>query len=251
MNDIIEFLNRNLLKNISLIYFQQNNPVIYLKRIGESVVLKGTSDQDWTFISSNRPEELEIILDSFKEDDRYFASIESWMLPYFQSRWKMEWSLKANRYYLPDEVVISSQADIQIRRLRLDEAEYIYRHSEYQTYTSVDYLKMRIERGLSAGIEESGQLEAWVLTHDDLAIGTLHVLESARRKGFATILTHYMISKLRKQRVIPFVQIVPENTASIRLAEKIGFRFDREVSWMAVRKTKEKNQINWQTAVGN
>jgi len=235
---ITKHLEQERLRNISLLYFMQNNPVRYLKKINESVILKGTSDQDWIFISSNQPDELEIILDSFSETDKYFASLESWMLPYFQSRWEMEWSLTANRYYLPDEVVVSSPTAIQLRKLRPDEAEYIYRHSEYQTYTSVDYLKMRIEKGLSAGIEENGQLQAWVLTHDDLAIGTLHVLESARRKGFASILTQYMITELRKQRVIPFVQIVPENTSSIRLAEKIGFRFDREVSWLAIRKKK-------------
>jgi GNAT superfamily N-acetyltransferase len=155
----------------------------------------------------------------------------------------MEWMLTANRYYLPDEVAIKPPSDVRIRRLRAVEAQYIYSHSDYKTYTSVDYLKMRIEQGLSAGIEDTGELLAWVLTHDDLAIGTLHVLENARRNGFATVLTNYMICELRKKGIIPFVQIVPENTASIRLAERLGFRFDREVSWMAVSKKKEKSQI--------
>jgi len=240
MNAIIKYLKKDLLKNISLIYFQQNNPVMYLKREGNSVVLKGTSDQDWIFISSDQPEELKIILDSFDPTEKYFASIESWMLPFFHSRWEMKWALTANRYYLPDEVTLEPPADIKIRKLKAAEAEYIYRYSEYQTYTSADYLKTRIERGLSAGIEENGQLLAWVLTHDDLAIGTLHVLESARRKGYATVLTNYMISELRKKGIIPFVQIVPDNTASIRLAERSGFRFDREVSWLAIRKKKDK-----------
>ncbi|OGB63237.1 MAG: hypothetical protein A2Y94_07585 [Caldithrix sp. RBG_13_44_9] len=236
--EILVYLKKDLIKNISLLYFMQNNPVRYLKKIKNSVILKGTSDQDWIFISSNQPDELEIILDSFDQTDKYFASLESWMLPYFQSRWEMEWILTANRYYLPDEIAIEPQSDIQIRKLRAAEASYIYHHSEYQTYTSVDYLKMRIEKGLSAGIEENGELLAWVLTHDDLAIGTLHVLESARRKGFATVLTLYMVSELRKQGIIPFVQIVPENTASIRLAERFGFRFDREVSWLALKSKK-------------
>lgn len=239
---ITKYLEQDRLRNISLLYFMQNNPVLYLKKINESVILKGTSDQDWIFISSNQPAELEIILDSFNQTDKYFASLESWMLPYFRSRWEMEWSLTANRYHLPDEVTFTSPPATQMRKLRPVEAEYIYRHSEYQTYTSVDYLKMRIEQGLSAGIEENGQLQAWVLIHDDLAIGTLHVLENARRKGYATILTNYMICELRKQGIIPFVQIVPENTASIRLAERLGFRFDREVSWLAVSKTKDKRQ---------
>jgi len=235
---VTKHLEQDKIRNLSLLYFMQNNPIIYIKKINSSVVLKGTSDQDWIFISSSQPEELEIILDSFNETDKYFASLESWMLPYFQSRWEMEWSLTANRYYLSDEVDISLRTDIKIRKLRPDEAKYIYGHSEYQTYTSVDYLKMRIEQGLSAGIEGNGELLAWVLTHDDLAIGTLHVLDSARRKGYATDLTLYLVSELRKRGIIPFVQIVPENTASIRLAEKIGFRFDREVSWLAIKNKK-------------
>jgi 8-oxo-dGTP diphosphatase len=238
--EIEEYLNRDQIKNLSLIYFQQNNPVIYLKKTANSVVLKGSSDQNWIFISCYQPEELERILDSFKDDDRYFASLESWMLPCFKSRWEMEWILTASRYYLPDEISIEPPADIHLRKLRTAEAEYIYSHSEYQTYTSVDYLKTRIEKGLSAGIEENGQLLAWVLTHDDSAIGTLHVRESARRRGYASTLTQYMIFELRNRGIIPFVQIEPGNVASIKLAQKIGFRFDREVSWMALRKKKEK-----------
>lgn len=239
-DSIIRYLEQDRIKNLSMIYFLRNNPVIFSRRIGDSVVLKGTSDQDWIFISCSQPEELERILDSFKDDDRYFASLESWMLPYFKSRWKIEWILNANRYYLPDDISIEPPTGVTIRNLKASEAEYIYGYSEYQAYTSVDYLKMRIEQGLSAGIEENGQLLAWVLTHDDSAIGTLHVLECARRQGYASELTQYMIYEIRRLAIIPFVQIESKNNASIRLAQKLGFQFDREVSWLAGSKIKRR-----------
>jgi len=233
--EIITYLERDRIKNVSLLYFMQNNPVHYVKKIGDSVVLKGRSDQDWTFISCYQPTELVTILESLGRNDRYFASLESWMMPFFHSRFAIEWMLTTARYYLPEKVIVELPSHLPIRPLRAEEAAYIYEHSDYQSFTSVDYLKMRIENGPSAGIDQEGRLVAWILTHDDLAIGSLHVLESARRKGYAMLLTQYMIVKLRQQGIIPFVQIEPTNAASLKLVEKIGFRFDREVNWVALK----------------
>ncbi len=238
MNDtvrIITFLEQDKIKNLSLLYFMENNPVLSIKKIGDSVIVKGRSDQDWIFISCYEPTELVTILERLERNDRYFASLESWMMPFFHSRFTIEWILTTARYYLPEEIIVELPSHLPIRPLRPEEAVYIYEHSHYQNYTSVDYLKMRIENGPSAGIDHEDRLVAWILTHDDLAIGSLHVLESARRKGYAMLLTQYMIGKLRQQGIIPFVQIKTTNTASLKLVEKIGFRFDREVNWLALK----------------
>ncbi len=160
------------------------------------------------------------------------------MIPFFRSRFPIDWIFTAARYYLPDAITVELPPHLPIRPLRPEEADYLYRFSEYQSFTSIDYLKMRIEKGLSAGIDHEGRLVAWILTHDDLAIGSLHVLESERRKGYATLLTRYMVVKLRQQGVIPFAQIEPTNCASLKLVKKMGFQFDREVTWMAVKKIK-------------
>ena len=75
---------------------------------------------------------------------------------------------------------------------------------------------------------------AWAMTHDDSAIGFLHVLEAYRRQGFAYELTVYLIHQLRQQGKIPFVHIEETNLKSIHLAMKLGFRKDRRVHWFEI-----------------
>ncbi len=55
---IIDQLKKDQIKNLSLLYFLQNNPVHYVKKIGDAIFLKGRSDQDWIYISCYTPSEL-------------------------------------------------------------------------------------------------------------------------------------------------------------------------------------------------
>nr|MBP7462397.1 GNAT family N-acetyltransferase [Candidatus Delongbacteria bacterium] len=122
-----------------------------------------------------------------------------------------------------------------IRPLSQQDAAYLYENYLYQGVTSVDYIKDRIRYGPGAGIDQDGILVAWALTHDDSAIGMMHVLEPYRRRGYAYELTVWMIHRIRRLGRIPFVQIEEANIQSIQLALKLGFVPDRRVHWLEIR----------------
>ena len=56
---IIAFLQQDVIKNMNMLYFMENNPVHHLERIGDSVILRGQSDQRWVYISSPNEQELQ------------------------------------------------------------------------------------------------------------------------------------------------------------------------------------------------
>ena len=53
----------------------ENNPVHRLERLGNSVVLRGESDQRWVYISSPNEQELHAVVSTLTTDDKYFAVV--------------------------------------------------------------------------------------------------------------------------------------------------------------------------------
>lgn len=233
MDTIVSFLKQDEIKNMNMIYFLENNRIHSLERIGNSVLLRGESDQRWVYISSPDEQELHAVMKKLTKDDRYFAVIEDWMLPVLTNNKTLVWQLSTMKLVLPDHVTFPPSRT-PIVPLSVDDTQYLYEHSTYQHVTSAEYIRARIQKGLSAGIQELGQFVAWAMTHDDSAIGFLHVLDAYRRKGYAYDLTVYLIHKLRAQGRIPFVHIEETNIKSMNLAIKLGFRRDRRVHWLEI-----------------
>lgn len=124
---------------------------------------------------------------------------------------------------------------LEIRNLKIEDATYIYNNYDYQEFTSIEYISERIENGIGLGIYKDNKLVAWIITHDDGAIGFLNVLKEYRRKGYGMELTVAMIKKLRELGEVPFVHIEMDNKKSMNLALQIGFTKDRIVNWFEIR----------------
>jgi 8-oxo-dGTP diphosphatase len=231
---IIAWLQQDEIKNMNMLYFMENNLVHHLERIGNSVILRGESDQRWVYISSPNEQELHAVVSTLTKDDRCFAVIEDWMLPPLTADKTLVWQLSTMKLVLPAHVTFPQISHAHIAPLSVNDAEYLYEHSLYQGVVSPAYIRDRIQQGVSAGIHKDGQLVAWAMTHDDSAIGFLHVIEAYRRQGLAHELTVYLIHQLRQQGKIPFVHIEETNLKSIRLAMKLGFRKDRRVHWFEI-----------------
>ena len=102
-------------------------------------------------------------------------------------------------------------------------------------FTSTEYVKDRLARDISAGIIVDNKLVAWGFTHDDGALGFLHVLPEHRKKGYGMDIVRILIQMRQDEKKSVFCNIVPENTASIYLVKKLNFVFDRNVSWIKLK----------------
>lgn len=157
----------------------------------------GKSDKLWAYISSENKFELKKILNKFKFETKYFASLENWMVSVVTNNKDIDWKLKTYRYILPDNIDIETQTKL-VKYLDKTYSNYIYEHSNYQEFTSIDYIKDRINKGISLGLFVRGKLVAWGLTHDDGALGFLHVITEYRGNGYGKEIVKYLIKDKRQ-----------------------------------------------------
>jgi len=78
---IKRFLKKDIIRNLNMLYFMEDNPVHSLERTDDSVLMRGTSDHRWVYISSPDEQELLFLSARLTGEDRYFAVIEDWMHP--------------------------------------------------------------------------------------------------------------------------------------------------------------------------
>ena len=230
---IMKSLKKDRLGNINLINFIENNHITGIQHMGNSLLVRGKSDRNWIYIKCTTSRELSAIKGLLNEHDKYFAAIEDWMVPVLLKDEVVSWNVSMAQFYLPDDVDLPEPAH-QTTTLSEKDAGTVYDNSEYQEQISVEYIEDRIRTGISNGIYENNKLVAWGLTHDDGGLGSLHVLESARRKGYGSSITLALIREVRHANKIPFCYIEKGNDESINLVSKLGFIKHRNYHWFKI-----------------
>ncbi|RJP66235.1 MAG: GNAT family N-acetyltransferase [Ignavibacteriales bacterium] len=230
LKDIISILKGDLIRNVNLINFIEDNEILETHIVGNAIMVKGISDRTWIYFSCREETELNKLIVLLKPEDANFAILEDWMIPILKGKLELNVELTTIKYILRPDVVIPGNK-IQVEELFPDDATFIYMNYDYREFTNISYIKERIIKGISAGIRIHDKLAGWAITHDDGAIGMLHVLPEFRRQGLAKEITINMIEKLRALGKLPFAQIEEKNFKSIRLVENLGFVKDRRVSW--------------------
>ncbi|SHK52321.1 FR47-like protein [Clostridium cavendishii DSM 21758] len=221
-DEIIRLLLKDEIKNINLINFIKNCKDSKVYREGDSVLVRATTDQNWVYITSESYEEFIDLLKYVEKEDKAFFLTDEWMAEYITLNSNVEWTLPCMKLYIPMEKKLD-ECNFNMRKLTLKDSEYIFENYEYAKYTSFDYLKDRIENGLSLAIEEDNKIVGFSITHDDGAMGFMTVLKEYRRKNYAYYITVAMARKIREKGNLPFAHIEESNEKSMNLALKSGF----------------------------
>lgn len=229
--ELKSLLESKPLQSLPVMGFFENYQLESWLRQDDFVLLCGTSDYQWSFLCGDNPESLYALLEKFNYNSLYFANVEEWMLPVLTHARKIEWKLSTHRYYLPENRSVE-QAEYISRALDPSMASYIYEHSAYRDFTSEEYIKQRLTKDVSAGIWIDGELVGWGLTHDDTSLGFLNVIPRYRGQGLGESILRFMVNEKQTKGKAIFVNIEPHNHQSINLVKKLGFVFDREVSWV-------------------
>ncbi len=230
LSNLILQLKRDEITNISTIGFIENNPITEVVEINNSYLIKGTSDVEWVYVVCNNENDLRSLLDK-SANNTYFASVEDWMIPIIIENKKAEWILATMRYYLPNDVEVP-ESKKEVIQLTKDHIGFIISQSNYKQFLTPAYVEERITKSISAAIFKRDKLVAWGLTHDDGALGSLHVLDEYRKKGYGKEILISLIHQNRKIGKMSFAQIEERNINAARLVEHLGFLKDRLVSWV-------------------
>jgi hypothetical protein len=226
-------------KDLATIGFFKNYPVVeYLKEKSSALIL-GKSNELWAFLISSNADELSEILAKYHLKTRYFFSVEDWMIPLILKHGSADWILTTDRYILEESTGIDLP-ELPLVNIGKSFAPSIHKHSEYKAFTSVSYIEERLSKDISAGFMVKNKLVAWGLTHDDGSIGFLNVLEEHRNRGLGQQILLGLIRQKRELKEAVFGNIIPENLVSKHLIEKLGFKFDRRMSWIKLKKVGQK-----------
>ncbi len=229
--DIKAILDQKPLQSLPVKGFFSNYKITRQLKHGDMVLLCGKSDYVWAYLCGDNPEDLFEVLGKFDFETLFFANVEEWMLPVITHSRKIEWKLSTHRYFLPDGRV-PDPPEFLSKSLEANMAAYIYSRSAYKDFTSENYIRERLEKDVSAGIWIDGELVGWGLTHDDTSLGFLHVVPHYRGQGLGENLLRFLVNEKQMHKKPVFVNIEPHNHQSINLVKKLGFQFDREVSWL-------------------
>lgn len=231
-NNQIQKLKKNYYKNINIINFSKAYPLTRLDFVNDSIILSGTSDNSWTYISLDKENDMDKLMEKLREEDKHIAIFDRSVLDYYESNYEIEWKLSCEKYVYENDKILKSE---DVYELTEDDAYYIQENNSYNSFTDIEYIKFRIQNGVGLGIKIHDKLVAWVMTHDDGAIGFMHVLENYRNKGYALKLTNEIIRRLKYIDDLPFVHIEKNNEKSIKLAEKAGFKYFGDVYWIKIK----------------
>ncbi len=229
--EVIEILKKNPIANLPVLGFFQNYRAEKYLIENDSLIITGTSDFKWAYMSVHSSDDLAVLLEKLNFETLYFANVEEWMIPQLKVRHRIEWKLFTNRYYLPDEIEVAL-SEKSSTFLDKSQAKFIFHNSSYKDFTSEEYIVERLERDISAGIWIDDKLAGWGLTHDDGSLGFLNVLSEYRGKGIGEAVFRTLINAKREKGMPVFVNVEPQNKQSISLLEKLGLVFDRSVSWV-------------------
>ncbi len=229
--EIKQLLKRQPLQSLPVEGFFRSYPIKRSMKRGSGAILSGVSDHHWAFLCGDNPEDIFNLLEGFHYETLYFANVEEWMLPVLTHTKKIEWKLTTHRYVLGDNKVVEPP-DFISKPLDPSFAGYVFEHSAYRDYTSEAYIRLRLKQDVSAGIWIDGELVGWGLTHDDTSLGFLNVVSRYRGQGLGESIMRFLVIEKRAGKQTVFVNIEPHNHQSINLVKKLGFVFDREVSWI-------------------
>jgi len=233
LDKTLEILKENEVENQSIVNFIENNPIYSAELVGKSALVRGLSDQAWIYMSSNDKAEFKQLVKKLNKEDKFFAAIEEWMVPYISAGRKIVWDVKTVRYILPDHVEIPSTTN-NVVPLNAKDAKFIHQHSIYNEYVDANYFRDRIYKGFSAGVVQDGNLSAWILTQDDGALAFLYVMENYRRKGLANAVILALLEKIRKSGNQPYMYIDDSREETRHLATNLGFEKEKTVHWFSL-----------------
>ncbi|CAF4597053.1 unnamed protein product [Rotaria socialis] len=115
-------------------------------------------------------------------------------------------------------------SDIIIRPLTLSDASTINELWEHKSEISLYRFMYEIEHLLSYGAFRGETLMSWCMRKYNGCVANVFTKPEARRLGLASILNVFMASKILEQEERVFSFVINNNTASISMLEKLGYK---------------------------
>lgn len=148
----------------------------------------------------------------------------------------LDWEEPCVLFYVDKHDLVPHTATLKLDDGTVKDADLINEHYTFKDEFSLKFIEECLENRPSSVYRVDGEAVGWVLIHRDNSIGIMYIKEAYRKKGIAHELSMDIINKVIEEDQIPFVHINVENTASMKLAKKCGYKRVKDIYWFGIKK---------------
>lgn len=121
------------------------------------------------------------------------------------------------------------ETDLKIWLLTEDQADEACGMYRFNKDDAIKHIRL----GLVYGGFVKGEIVGMIGLHYQGSMGLLEVKENYRRKGYGEIMEKFLINSQLEKGVIPYCQIIEDNSASLALQRKLGLDLsNNKLYWM-------------------
>ncbi len=172
---------------------------------------------------------------NYKKGD-IFGGILKKYYDFIIKSYEIDWEEHCFLYYMDKESLKNSKCSYKVEKLRIEDAEIVNEFFTYKDDTSIEYIRERITFGLSSAVfDDYGNPISWAMVREDGSMGIMFTKKEHRGKGIAASVSIDLAKKVINNNKTPYVHIINNNTASVALAESIGFKKYGDVVWFGVK----------------
>lgn len=221
---VLEYLNKNLFKNILLINSINRGTADIIYADSKSVIIRELINNT-IIISTDDLEFGKKFIDEYPQNDMY-TILDKNLADYAIEKFKFTKNEKClNAIYKNKDKYFLDKEDIRILDI-----EYLDKITEIYEVVDADYIKWELTNKKIYGLFIENKLAGFIGEHKEGSIGLLEVYKEYRNRGMGTKLLKFMINKKLEKNEIPFSQIYTDNEVSKKLHKKLNFIVDEDIN---------------------
>jgi len=155
--------------------------------------------------------------------------------PDFETVWQEPCYLYVyeDKPYEVDETKLFQNLRVDV--LRSSDVDKVFKYYTFPD-DGPEYISEVIENELTFCLRDGDDPVSWLVRREDGSMGIMYTMENYRRMGLGHYLTQFLVNAIIKRGETPYLHIHVPNTASIKLAESLGFKRVERVNWFGIRR---------------
>lgn len=227
INDALEYLNGDYLINASIIdpIQRQSAEIIYAARDG---VMVKDKISDVVMLQTENMELVERLLDGLSEVALLVAHNDA-LADLVERKLGFDKRVPCYQGVYRREPFAVPKTELEMRLLSEDEADEACTMYHFNKEDAIKHIRL----GLVYGGFVGGEIVGMIGLHYQGSMGLLEVKSHHRRKGYGEIMEKFLINDRLAKGVIPYCQIIEDNSASLALQRKLGLDLSHnKLYWM-------------------
>ncbi|MCL2853157.1 MAG: hypothetical protein FWE20_09020 [Defluviitaleaceae bacterium] len=240
-NHVIKFLEADKHTNLNILgyldYDRRADIYLYGGDMEKGVII-GSAEQDFFFVATENQYFIDEFWKSLPSGFKIFSAVPAQTALIFEQSYGFAWCNPCKAYVFTGKSEPFENSEYKHEALTADDIEEVYYYYTFKEEVPIDPIRENILTKDSSCIRVNGELAAWCMVHaEDGSMGPIYTKEEYRRLGLAKIITSRLIGKLLAKNIVPYVQIISDNAASLSMIKDFEMmEYSHDCVWFGIDK---------------